>query len=172
MRLDYFDKLECAKNGFREFQEKENWLRRHWARMNGENGRVQVIRHKRRALSSSLQLDQHRPWSGSGFGAARSRRNYFRNARRNAPARILFRKSLEYEAEDTSELVDENITGPRRVEAKVRVEDRRREREQQSRRCSNRFRKHYEYQPEPEEFMTREKKRSEQQRTWDEDVEV
>lgn len=79
---------------------------------------------------------------------------------------------MEHEAKDTSELVDEDITRARRVEAKVWVEDRRREFEQQSRRCSNRFRKHCEYQTEPDEFMTRVKARSEQQRAWDEDGEV
>src|SRR5207248_3288551 len=54
-------------------------------------------------------------------------RNCFWNPRQRKRGRVLFQKSVEYEAKDISELIDDDIRETRRVEAELRINTRRKE---------------------------------------------
>ena len=128
VRRDYFDKQPPVEHEFRYLEEEghdQAYLNRHWRRMSTGNGITQVVKYEREALPPYQQLCRPRSPSDSTVSPARSRGNWFRDPHTNEPRRILFRKSIEFEGEDLSEIIDKNIRRARRAEGRMRIRDRR-----------------------------------------------
>ena len=79
--------------------------------------------------------------------------NCLRNPRQSERGQVLFQKSVEYDAKDISELIDDDIREARRVEAELRINSRRKELQLYSERGFNSNWKLCECQREPEEFL-------------------
>ena len=128
--------------------------------MSEGSGPIQVVRYSRKRSTFSPLPHTSPPRHVLKGSAAEvtgqcSIQLQYRNPRQRERGRVLFQKSVEYEAKDISELIDDDIREARRVEAELRINSGRKELQLYSERGFYSNWKLCEYQREPEGFLLR-----------------